>query len=44
MLCYVGGVAVGGRSDLPDGRAGLRDKIVGKTQKVRVSFRILSLD
>ncbi|KAK1231918.1 hypothetical protein PQX77_004955 [Marasmius sp. AFHP31] len=29
-----GGVAVGGRSDLPEGRATATDKLVGKTQKV----------
>ncbi|KIY48583.1 hypothetical protein FISHEDRAFT_43141 [Fistulina hepatica ATCC 64428] len=29
-----GGVAVGGRSDLPEGHASLGDKIIGKTQKV----------
>ena len=37
MLC-LGGVAIGGRSDLPEGRAGMMDKIVGKTQKVRDSI------
>ena len=37
MLC-LGGVAIGGRSDLPEGRAGMMDKIVGKTQKVRESI------
>ncbi|KAF5392032.1 hypothetical protein D9757_003217 [Collybiopsis confluens] len=29
-----GGVAVGGRADLPEGKAGMMDKVVGKTQKV----------
>ncbi|EPQ55639.1 hypothetical protein GLOTRDRAFT_128861 [Gloeophyllum trabeum ATCC 11539] len=29
-----GGVAIGGEEDLPMGKAGLGDKIVGKTQKV----------
>ncbi|KIK93600.1 hypothetical protein PAXRUDRAFT_828814, partial [Paxillus rubicundulus Ve08.2h10] len=29
-----GGVAIDGRTGLPEGRAGLGDKIVGKTQKV----------
>ncbi|OJA14378.1 hypothetical protein AZE42_07744 [Rhizopogon vesiculosus] len=29
-----GGVAVGGQPDLPEGHAGLGDKIIGKTQKV----------
>ncbi|KAI0669011.1 hypothetical protein C8Q78DRAFT_1044153 [Trametes maxima] len=30
----VGGVAVGGDADLPEGHAGLADKVIGKTQKV----------
>ncbi|KAI8992791.1 hypothetical protein BD414DRAFT_482217 [Trametes punicea] len=29
-----GGVAVGGESDLPEGKAKMTDKIIGKTQKV----------
>ncbi|KAG7087662.1 hypothetical protein E1B28_013610 [Marasmius oreades] len=29
-----GGVAIGGRSDLPEGHASATDKLVGKTQKV----------
>eukprot|EP00914_Ancora_sagittata_P022598 GHVO01044861.1.p1 GENE.GHVO01044861.1~~GHVO01044861.1.p1 ORF type:complete len:177 (-),score=16.02 GHVO01044861.1:47-577(-) len=29
-----GGVAVGGNSDLPEGKASMMDKLVGKTQKV----------
>ena len=34
MPCYLGGVAVDGRGDLPEGHAKLTDKIIGKTQKV----------
>ncbi|GLB44580.1 hypothetical protein LshimejAT787_1702070 [Lyophyllum shimeji] len=33
-----GGVAVGGRPDLPEGQAGLGDKMIGKTQKVLGKF------
>ncbi|KAF9264495.1 hypothetical protein L218DRAFT_862576 [Marasmius fiardii PR-910] len=29
-----GGVAIGGRSDLPEGHASATDKLIGKTQKV----------
>ncbi|THV02646.1 hypothetical protein K435DRAFT_827437 [Dendrothele bispora CBS 962.96] len=29
-----GGVAIGGRSDLPEGKAKMTDKIIGKTEKV----------
>ncbi|KAL0575098.1 hypothetical protein V5O48_006874 [Marasmius crinis-equi] len=29
-----GGVAIGGRSDLPEGKASATDKLIGKTQKV----------
>ncbi|KAJ3775806.1 hypothetical protein FB446DRAFT_842904 [Lentinula raphanica] len=29
-----GGVAIGGNSDLPEGKASMMDKVVGKTQKV----------
>ncbi|KIK65011.1 hypothetical protein GYMLUDRAFT_39421 [Collybiopsis luxurians FD-317 M1] len=29
-----GGVAVGGQADLPEGKAGMMDKVVGKAQKV----------
>ncbi|KIK65050.1 hypothetical protein GYMLUDRAFT_160466, partial [Collybiopsis luxurians FD-317 M1] len=29
-----GGVAVDGNVDLPEGKAGIMDKVVGKTQKV----------
>lgn len=32
----LGGVAIGGKDDLPEGKAGMADKLVGKTQKVRV--------
>jgi len=39
MLYHAGGVAIGGQSELPVGHAGLGDKIVGKTEKVRVSLR-----
>ncbi|KAG5651536.1 hypothetical protein H0H81_008298 [Sphagnurus paluster] len=31
-----GGVAVGGRADLPEGHAGLKDKLVGKTEKASI--------
>ena len=34
-----GGVAIGGQSDLPMGHAGMVDKLVGKTQKVRSRLR-----
>ena len=39
----VGGVAIGGDSDLPEGHAGFMDKLVGKTQKVSpfLSFSIV---
>ena len=31
---FAGGVAIGGQPNLPEGHAGLGDKIIGKTQKV----------
>jgi len=29
-----GGVAIGGHDDLPEGKASVTDKLIGKTQKV----------
>lgn len=34
MNLLIGGVAIGGESDLPEGNAGFGDKMIGKTQKV----------
>lgn len=34
LTFYLGGVAVDGREDLPEGHAKMTDKLVGKTQKV----------
>ena len=33
-LNIVGGVAIDGRDDVPEGKANLADKLIGKTQKV----------
>ena len=33
-LDVVGGVAIDGRDDVPEGKANLADKLIGKTQKV----------
>ena len=38
-MLNVGGVAVGGRADVPETHASAADKLVGKTQKVRVGSR-----
>ena len=36
-LNIVGGVAIDGRDDVPEGRANLADKLIGKTQKVSMA-------
>ena len=33
----VGGVAIDGRDDVPEGKANLADKLIGKTQKVSMA-------
>jgi len=33
----LGGVRIGGESDLPEGKASKTDKLVGKAQKVRAA-------